>query len=529
VRSLHVTALACLLAGDTAAWAGQGKLEVADSDAKELKRTAHRLRIPVDQLRKARLVLEEATELAGRADPDPQLGASLARTWLMFERRAAPAKIELLLAAPRLRAQEADALPAYRAAISAAQAVLVILAEVDESRAFELASAWPTPPAGSGPEGDEVRRTLERGLRRDVARQLSYRDPERATGMLDRGAAEASGSPTTLARLAAQRLRQGRKDEALELADRALAGVRTGSWTLADSTQYGGFVAALAEVDYDRALAGVEALMRAEVPPAPTPAGFDRNRSAALRLGTTTLPLSPNELLFVDVLRAIGSRPELTARALALAPDLRSKLEQLGGVDAFLVFDNESGMQGVVFGPETTAGPDLQEQERLVARLRTRTTRDTDLTERVLDEKTTDFDTLAMLAQRMSLSDPALASRALGRARELVRTVEPLDKRAGQWLHLMRIWRVVDGEVPAALFREGLRLAEELQGEGRESARSKPAEVFRGLTSADAIEVGLLGEYARADFEEALRLARRLPEGRRLAGLVQIAQSFGRF
>src|SRR5262249_51202241 len=119
-------------------------------------------------------------------------------------------------------------------------------------------------------------------------------------------------------------------------------------------------------------------------------------------------------------------------------------------------------------------------------------------------------------------------SRALEKAHDLVRTVEPLEKRAGQLLQLVRIWRLVDGEVPAGLFREGLRLVAGTRTASREDA-ARAGVAFRGIGSPRGMAVPLLAEYARADFDEALRLARRLPEARRVAALAQIAQSFGRF
>src|SRR5262245_43553695 len=146
-----------------------GRVEVVDSSAKELKRAAHRMRIPADALRKARAVLDEATELARRPEiPPPQL-AMLSSMWVQFHRAAAPATIELLLAGPRRQAQEADDLAGYKAAITAAQPLLVQLNDVDGERATELVAEWPSPPRAAGADGEEARRGMQAAFRKSAA------------------------------------------------------------------------------------------------------------------------------------------------------------------------------------------------------------------------------------------------------------------------------------------------------------------------------------------------------------------------
>jgi hypothetical protein len=71
-----------------------------------------------------------------------------------------------------------------------------------------------------------------------------------------------------------------------------------------------------------------------------------------------------------------------------------------------------------------------------------------------------------------------------------------------------------------------------VRAEGKVEAApgSDPMALYRerlGVTSVDLSEATVLGMYARADFEAALLLARRVPEARRVGVLVQIVQYSG--
>jgi hypothetical protein len=52
-------------------FAQTGKVIIVNTTSKELKRAAHRLRIPVEQLQNAQQSLQEATDLLDKIDPYP--------------------------------------------------------------------------------------------------------------------------------------------------------------------------------------------------------------------------------------------------------------------------------------------------------------------------------------------------------------------------------------------------------------------------------------------------------------------------
>src|SRR5688572_11904152 len=112
---------------------------VVDSREKELKRTAYRLRIPVEQLRNARRALEEATETAERLQPSPPNEvSSLGRLWLYTNRSAALARLESLGAKLHDRAEQSTESAVYHSATSAAWSLLWAVVELDAGRAIDF-------------------------------------------------------------------------------------------------------------------------------------------------------------------------------------------------------------------------------------------------------------------------------------------------------------------------------------------------------------------------------------------------------
>jgi hypothetical protein len=527
--------LVLVTAAVPAALTQSGRVEVADSGAKELKRTAHRLRMPVENLRKARAVLEEATELARRPEIPMQSAAMLGFMWVQYQRSAAPAKLELLLAGPRRRAQEADDLAAYKAAITAAQPTLAQLAEVDAERATELASQWPAPPRAAGPEGEEARRGMEATFRRMSAERLGYRDPEQAMTLLEGGGATEGTQFMVLAQLAGERYRDGRKDEALKLADRALADFERRA-PGRNTFDYGTFIDNLARIDTGRALAAFEVLARSDAGPPLGGDGTPWNVMPQLRTGAETIPLTWGEATLITALQRIRTRPELSMRAIATIPSLQAKVEKAGGVDALLGFDPSTGMAGSAVtyaSPESAAQQfDPSAANRLWLELRSRPAKDSSLVEKILSEKGTDPMALLMLAQRASIEDPSLAALALAKATPLVMRQEPMERRASSFRMLLSASRMLEGEVDPGLFVQGFRFVQEMRASERDTPETAEQERRRramGLTGADMFEAWLLGEYARVDFEAALGLIRRLPDPTRLFALVQIAQTLRMF
>ena len=518
--------LAVCFALSQSAVAQSGRVSVVDPTAKEAKRTAHRLRMPLDQLQHARAALEEATELARRSDAPLERIGALGFPWVQYHRGAAVAKLELVLASLRTRAQEAVGREEYTQASAAAQQLLTALAELDADRALELIQGWPAGP-GDAASADQARHKMEAFFRQNRARQLAYRDPEQALAVVDQAGRSEGARYPALARLAADRFRAGRKDEALRLADQALADFQRRPSTAGAYPEMM-FIENLAQVDSDRALAAFESL--AHVDPARA-AGPQR----ALRAAGRTVVLTPAESTQVNALQMLYNHPELRVRALGSMPWLKAKIDEIGGIDRVLNPDPATGVEPIYLmgavGPDGLA-PDPPAGGKLWFELRAKALRNPSGFEQLLSEKPLDANALIDLAQRANNEAPELASIALRHAGEAVRRVEPLEKRLSTHRMLVMAALRIEGEVDPALWVEGFRWTDEFREEERAKLaerRDAPSRVVIGMSRPEMVEASLLGEYARADFEAAMSRVRRLPVPERLSALITIAQAMRQF
>jgi len=138
---------------------------------------------------------------------------------------------------------------------------------------------------------------------------------------------------------------------------------------------------------------------------------------------------------------------------------------------------------------------------------------------------------LLSLAQMANHEDPELSSLALEIASSLLARVETLQQRSMMYQNLVQTYRQVEAEVDPSLIKEGFVLADQLRE--AEEAKIQPGGVQRKgteLTQADQLEIMLLGEYARDNFDAAIRYVRSLPDNPfKLAVLSQMAQSIRQF
>jgi hypothetical protein len=138
--------IGCLLFASilTAGFAQEGRVIVAGSADKELKRAAHRMHMPVEQLKHARELLQQATALARSLDPLPtQRLNNLAQLWLQMNRPYASATIDSLLEDVRRVAGKASDVASYHQISMAFQGLLQPLAELDPDSAAQEVRQWP--------------------------------------------------------------------------------------------------------------------------------------------------------------------------------------------------------------------------------------------------------------------------------------------------------------------------------------------------------------------------------------------------
>jgi len=121
-------------------------------------------------------------------------------------------------------------------------------------------------------------------------------------------------------------------------------------------------------------------------------------------------------------------------------------------------------------------------------------------------------DALVNLAQRAYYEDPELSPIALEVATAQLSRVEPIQRRAGTLQNLMNAYRMCEGEVDQGLLSNGFIIADELR---RDDEKRNPDAANRRQqygTQADLLEAVLVSEYARDNYDAAMRFLKSKPD-----------------
>jgi hypothetical protein len=544
--------LACFLA------AGLSAQTVAPVSVptKELKRTAHQLRINVDHLKNARAALKEATDLA-RHSSDSSAFSQLSSDWVRIDKARAPAALEDLYGWLRTTARDAPDALTYQRCMSAAQSMLRQLATLDSDKAVSLWRMWPDPPAALGESMISLREQVGQ-----FEKQLSAAGSGRGIGAgpgagMDSTAANqqaAMGNYSIAASLAAQLNQSGDRQEALKVVDQAMATFRQGSQDPRALSSYLSFVQRLANVDPDRYLQGLSAL----VPSLSNPGG--PNTGGTLTVGNQTLQLTAVEAAVIDLCRNLNGRPDLAMKTLDMIPGLKSKLNGIGGIDNIVgppgsmnpsrslvsmsysidgvmkntystTMNGSSSGSSLINAPTTNPAAAYEAGNLLYQSVRGKLAKDPAFVKQKLADaaKTPDqIDVLINLANRVNYEDADLASLALELASQMEMQVEPLSKRASVMQQLIQAYQRCDGEVDAGLLQEGLNLVQQLRDEQNSAAAPMPTArgpVSGRGTMADQLEMAFVAELALDNFDGALKYLRLMPDDLKLQALLQIVQT----
>ncbi len=543
--------IGCIAALHAPSLSGQTTVAVGNP-AKELKRTAHQLRISVEHLKNAREALKQATELARRS-ADLAVFSQLAQNWIRIDRSQAPGALEDLYAWVRAAARDAADIDTYQRNMSAAQALLRQLATLDSERALMLWQRWPDPPSSL----DETWRKGQAEAAAQFAKQLSAAGSGSSlpspTNLAQLREEAGRGVYTSAATLATFLSQSGDKAGALQVVDGALANFRQRDPDPSALSSYLTFLRQLPYMDPDRFLSGLSAALLA----------IDKigsaNAGGTVTVGTETTQLTGSEAAVLDMCRNLIGRPDLAMKTLNSLPGLKSKLDRLGGVDNLLSPSGRSlvpvsmnysidgrtrfnfntsgfGSSGSVSSSFASAsgpgGANPSPEVDLYESVRGQLAKNPALVQRRLAEASKNpdqIDALIQLANRSSYQEPDLASMALEAAGKLLPLINPLQKRASVLQNLMRAYQNCEGDVDADLLEQGISLIEQLRSE--ESAYRQAAPAFgdsspRGGNSvADQLEMAIAAELAVQNFDGALRYVRLMPDGFRLRALLRIVQS----
>ena len=157
--------------------AQEAKVVVVNSESKDLKRTAYRMRISVERLKNARQALQEATDLAKRIRPLQSTSfRQLGNPWVMLHRTRAKSSIKELVSVLRIAALDAREPREYTDATTSAGQLLVALCQLDSDDALQTAKKWPEPSKSLGDAAQKCESEMESQFRRDAARLIGARD-----------------------------------------------------------------------------------------------------------------------------------------------------------------------------------------------------------------------------------------------------------------------------------------------------------------------------------------------------------------
>ncbi len=490
------------------------RVVVSSVGDRDLKRTAHRLRISTGQLKHAREALQEATSLAGRINGQDywQMG-QLAHLWIQLDRSGAARAIDSLFENLRSAAISAPDDATYQQACNVAQGVVSALTQLDLQRAQQLAQQWPSPPSRLGDSAQAAYKNFHKSFESFYLNRLALEDPESVPSALS----DLQSKPgySVRSQLVSQLVGRNRRDQASKMVDETIvqfAQSNSNSSTFQDFAQFVQQLSWSFPDHFERAFS----MMMSHLNDPP------HLVEVKIPVGGQTIELTARENAVLNVFRSMGARPEMTARVLEQIPELRGKLNQIGGVDYFLNphLWGENG-QPAVKDPYRVSQDWANQVRGKVSK------NPSLLSQRLaeLPDAAVRVTALVTLAQQTAYDDPDFSYQALQLAVPLLPEIESLDQRVQLLQQLMMAYQNLEGEVDAGLMQEGFALLDQLRKKEKEKKdlKDRPAS---GGSPSDQFELALITYWARPDFEGALRRVNSSADDSfRFRALVAVAQA----
>jgi hypothetical protein len=508
-------------------------LAVATSSSKELKRAAHRLRIPVEQMKRAREVLQEATDLVKNTEPHPyEQALAIIQMWNQINRPKAKEVTESFVDDLRGEAAECPDFSCYQRMTSIAMTLMQ--SDLDYETATRQVRDWPDPKPAFGDAAQSFRDNLETQIRNQAISRLAYSEPEKALKLMSEEGPTDHYNYTTSAQIAQGLMNAGKKQEANRLIDQGMTKFDPNTSDPRTVQEFENFIRMTASTaDAARISNAVGQLFTAL-----KNQGSTMQCSGTLRAGDLSVDLTCSETRMLSILRSMPMRPTFALKTFDSFPELKSKLDSIGGIDAFY----GSGMNGnppvsIFYGhPEVqpNAGPVISggvsrgtavNFPTLIQGLKGKAESDPALVRGKL--KDLDVDALANLAMTASFQDPDLADLAIEMAQPMLSSVEPLSRRASSLQSLIRAKRQADGEVDRELLRSGFILADQIREEVSQKTPDNAASINQyRFAAADQLEMFLVTELSRDDFDSAISYVRGMENNAlKLNCLIQMVQA----
>jgi hypothetical protein len=531
----------------------ESKIIIVNTTSKELKRSAHRLRIPVEQLKKARQTLQEATDLIKTIKPLPisQL-YSLRESWRQLNRSKAKGVFDSFIQDLRSEASSAEDLNAYQQATSTAMSLIQSTGDFDYEKMQEIIQSWPEAPASAGENGKNFRNGLEASARQNAISQLANTNPEKARTLLAQAGNSGGYNYSISGQIAQGLMNAGKKDEAFALIDQTINDFRQHSSEPQALQAYQGFVQTTAR---NFGTARGAAMMAPLITQLTNQAPSEQCSNGTMKSGDLSVDLTCTEWGVLNMVRGypFQTMPGLVNSTLDSFPSLKSKLDRVGGIDSIYgnsgvsisanypkgVSYQTSGEMVFINGGMVSINGETASQNnvpKLIRELKGKAESNPGFVRGKLKDIAKGLqgiDALINLATSASYDDPELGSLALEVAKPLVSQVENLQKRSSVLQNLIRACRQVDGEVDSEILRDGFVLADQLREESEKSGDLMNAQGNMNLLVAhgwitrdsDRLEAYLVSELARDDYEKAMNYVRSIKsETLKLACLTQMLQ-----
>ncbi len=514
-------------------FAQQPRVVIVNGGDKELKRSAHRLRIPVDQLKNAREALEEATDLVSRIEPYPAGHINtLVNSWQNLHRSKAKGIVHSFIQDLRSLASQPSDPASYQRATSAAMSLAQMTSEGNYEEMVEMIDGWPDPPESFGESAAAYVKNLRDQTRMGSLMQLSNSEPEKAYELFSQSRGAGSHNYSFPGQIAQRLMGMGKKTEALKIIDETMDDFRRNAKNPQALQQFESFVIMTAQLHPVRA---ADAFSQWATQLANQPQ--QKDCAAKLELGDAAVDLTCTESRILNVLRGLPSKTFDSVKAAESISGLQSKLNRIGGVDAL----NDSGMYGSPsmiirnYNPRYESAPNsstvknratINNPWNLIQELRGKMETNPTLVKqklRAVVENPEDIDVLINMAMSASYQDPDMASVALEIAEPLLPQIEPIQRRSSSLQNLIRAFRQVDGEVDAELLKSGFIIADQLR---EEQLKANPNPPPGNLSPADQLEAFLIAETARDSYDLAINFVRSMENGLpKLMAMIQIVQA----
>jgi len=511
--------------------AQESRVVVVHAGSKELKRSAHRLRIPVDQLKNARQTLQEATDLARKIKPYPMMQVySLANSWQQLNRTKMKTVVDSFIQDLRSEAAQAADPQTYMQATTTAMSLMQSNAELDYEKLQQALRRWPDPPDSIAESTRKFRESLEENARQSSLWQMSNTDPEKALELISQTGESGEYNYPISAQIAQGFMNAGKNDEAFDVIDRTIADFSRHAADPRAVQSYESFVQmSLWQLDSSRAAAVIDPWI-AQLTNPDSPADC----SGTLSAGNTSVDLTCAQSKVLNLVRSLPTKPSLVQKTLDSIPGLRSKVDSIGGIDNLysnsgmsFTMGSKAGRHPVISAPMMPGNPSKLFQE-LKGKARSNPGYVKAKLQEVAESRQ-GVETLINLAAMASYQEDELASLALEAAQEFIPRIEPLPIRSNILQQLIRAYRQVEGEVDQGLLQNGFVLADQLRQEQSEKngfSDEMNSTTRQEYAPADQFEAFLVSELSRDSFDSAINYVRSMKDGDfKLQCLIQIVQA----